>query len=264
MHNLTGSDEEISLAEELGRRVALALDNVHLYEAQQRLRADAEETAERIVRLQAVTAAFSEALTLTQVARVVVREGVRAAGAAAGVLGLLTADGTEFEQLTQGEDYASEDYAQWQRFPATGPLPFVDTVHTGAPVLIESLDAWQSRYPQLVHYHVKYDLAAFAGFPLVIDNRAIGALGFHWHAPRSFPPNNIAFLTAIAQQCAQALDRARLFEAERESRLRAEQALERIARLQAITAALGEALTPVQVADTIVQQGAKRLGPTRR
>jgi beta-galactosidase/beta-glucuronidase len=54
----------------------------------------------RIARLEAVTAAFSEALTLTQVARVVVCKGVRTAGAAAGVLGLLTADGTEFEQLT--------------------------------------------------------------------------------------------------------------------------------------------------------------------
>jgi GAF domain-containing protein len=77
---------------------------------------------------------------------------------------------------------------------------------------------------------------------------------------RAFDDDDRAFLETLAGQCAQALDRARLYEAERQSRAAAERASEDTMRLQSLAAELAEALTPAQVAEIAVRQGIKSVG----
>jgi signal transduction histidine kinase len=57
--------------------------------------------------------------------------------------------------------------------------------------------------------------------PLVVSGALIGGLCLFWKEKRSFSDDESAFAKTLAGLCAQALDRARLFTAEREARERA-------------------------------------------
>ncbi|MBW3672023.1 MAG: response regulator, partial [Acidobacteria bacterium] len=65
---------------------------------------------------------------------------------------------------------------------------------------------------------------AFVAVPLSLEGRTFGAIGLSFHAPRTFSDEDREFLLALGRHCAQALDRARLYEAERHAREDAERA----------------------------------------
>src|SRR5439155_17007959 len=100
---------------------------------------------------------------------------------------------------------------------------------------------------------------AFACIPLVVESRAIGAMVLTFDALRLPDPDDRELFLAIGRLCGQALERARLYEAEQEARRHAEFAVERTARLQAASAATSEALTPRQVASTVIRQAMRAL-----
>jgi two-component system, cell cycle sensor histidine kinase and response regulator CckA len=71
---------------------------------------------------------------------------------------------------------------------------------------------------------------SWAAVPLIVDSGVIGVLAASYSVRRSFSDADQLELLALAGQCAQALERARLYEAERRSRLFLAEA-EHIARL---------------------------------
>jgi serine phosphatase RsbU (regulator of sigma subunit) len=87
----------------------------------------------------------------------------------------------------------------------------------------------------------------------------IGALAVTFPEPidRSGPPYRHLFL---AEETAWALDRGRLIESERKMRVRAQNSVEMLSRLQAVTAGLLGARQPEDVADVIVATGVRELG----
>jgi PAS domain S-box-containing protein len=248
---------DLSLAEELARRAALAIDNARLYEAEQRARQKAEETAERIAGLQGVTAELSKALTPAQVAQAILDHGVLAMGASTGIVALLT-DNDEFEIIGAIGD-ATKSISQWRRFPAKTGLPIPDVVYSGEPLFLPSRKAAAARYPELM---ATLESSQEAGVivPLVGEDKPLGALSITFTEVREFSAEEREFILTLAQQCAQALERARLYEAEQQARQEAEQTAAQITTLQAITAAFSEALTPAQVARVVVEQGFRSLG----
>jgi signal transduction histidine kinase len=56
----------------------------------------------------------------------------------------------------------------------------------------------------------------------VIDDRVLGGIGFSFAEDRIIGSDDVDFLIALAQQCAQGIERARLYEAEKEARAKAE------------------------------------------
>ncbi len=176
---------------------------------------EAEQSAARVARLQAVSAALGQALTPTEVARVTLDQGVSGLGAAAAVVAMLAPDGTEFHTLAYS-GYQPDQMTNWRRFGADEPLPIPDAVRLGEPVLIPSLEAFRSRYPQ--HAVLNPGLKAWAAVPLIADGGPIGALGLSFDAPQAFARDEVAYLITLAGQCAQALARARLYEAAQQAR----------------------------------------------
>ena len=55
---------------------------------------------------------------------------------------------------------------------------------------------------------------------MIVDRRVLGGLGFHFPQGRILDTDDVEFLTALAQQCAQGVERARLYEAEMDVRQR--------------------------------------------
>jgi PAS domain S-box-containing protein len=182
---------------------------------------------ERAVRLQAVTAALSQALTTTDVARVVVDKAVRALGAMGGSIGLLSEDGQWFETL-EAQGHSDEVVRDWTRFPADAPVMFRQVVSTRAPVLYETVEHFLADYPQWEALARKEGYGAFATLPLVADGQVLGAMGLTFRERRTFSPEEVAFMRVLAGQCAQALERSRLYDAEQRARAEAHLHLARL------------------------------------
>jgi PAS domain S-box-containing protein len=248
---------DLGLAEELARHAAIALDNALLYEAERDARRATEEAARQITLLQNVTAALSEAMTAEQVAEVVVDRGVRALGAQSGLIALVDAEGTSLEIL-RSIGYLDDTMARWRRFPLDGPYPLSGAVRTGEPVLLPTLKARTTTYPDLDVEAGTPD-HALACIPLSVEGRTIGGMTLSFGQPRIFTDRDRALLLALGRQCAQALQRANLFEAERSARSEAERTREQLAFLAEASATLSASLDYTKTLAQVTRLAVPRL-----
>src|SRR5262249_5972579 len=97
-------------------------------------------------------------------------------------------------------------------------------IETRQPVLVGSFAEWQQRFPRSASMAADGGFVSAATLPLVVEDAAIGVLAFHFLAPVNFDDEYRALLVSIAQHCAQAVDRARLYEAAHRGRVDAEAA----------------------------------------
>lgn len=200
---------DIALAEAFGRRIEQALRNVLLYEAERR-------RAERLAALQGVTVALSAVRTERDLATVVAREGCAATGAAGCTIRLLTAGGTALARLeTDGNRAAASFPMELVDLDALHPACTV--FWSGQGVWLERAEEWLARYPETAPPYLATGRQAVAVLPLAVGGRMIGVIGFSFGAPRRFEEEDRAFLTALAELTAQALERARLDEQVRAS-----------------------------------------------
>lgn len=234
----------------LGARAAQALDRTWQYEAAQHARAEAEalraradeELAEhrqtevelrasearyrtlaaRTRRLHGLTSALSEAVTVKAVARAVVDQGKVAVGATSGEVTLLVEDGAAFETMHSDATGAGE--GEGTRVAADRGLCATAVVEAMDPVFIGSFTEWQERYPQSASIAADGGYVSSATLPLLADGAAMGVLAFYFTAPVKFDEEYQALLVSVAQYCAQAIDRARLYESAQRAQTDAERA----------------------------------------
>ncbi len=228
--------DDLALADELATHAALALENARLFEAERSARQGADRSRERTEQLQAVTAALSEALTPAEVAEVFCTRGVDAVRGIAGSLSVLTEDGLHLEILaSRGYDHDT-DVAPFRRMAMADHLPLTDAVRSGAPVWIASAADRARRFPLLAAiWKEGWQRDTLAAVPLVTDRRTIGVVGLSFAPSTACADEDLSFLRTIARQCALALERARLFDAERRARAAME-----AARLEAEAANLAK------------------------
>ncbi len=223
--------EDVPVLEQLGHRVAGAVDNARLYASERRARKYAEHVAGYISRLQTVTAALAEILSPEQVAMIVVEQAVAALDAAAGSMARPANDGISIE-IIHSVGYPDDVIAAWRRFPATAPVALADAIRTGDLIVLRSPAELIDRYPQLAPAISSRGHQAIAAVPLTSDGRVLGSIGLSFANPRPFDADDQAFLVALGQQGGQAIARVQLYEAERRARDEAE-AAEQAARREA-------------------------------
>ncbi len=190
----------------------------------------------RADRLFAVSSALSHALLPEEVAHVVVREGSAALEARTASLALLSADGTAFE-LAASHGFPEGVLGGWRRFPLDTPVMFRGVWRTGQPVLYETLEGFLRDYPEQAGSPVLLG-CAFAAIPLRVSGRVIGAFGFSFAHERTFPAEELQFMESIGHQCSLAIERARLYAAEREARAEAERLRDELASERALLEAV--------------------------
>ena len=217
--------DDLALAEELARRAALAVDNARLYRAEQDARHRAERAAERTDRLQALAADLAEALTPARVVQVVTEHGMAALGATTALVGLLSEDRGELE-LVHAVGYPNGPLAAWRQSPVGAPMPLAEAVWTGELVLVDAAlsVAADASTPAGSEGDTPLMRAAEIAIPLVVEGRVVGALELGFAEPRAFDEDDRALMLAIGRQPAQAIERARLYEAERRVRAEAQAA----------------------------------------
>jgi signal transduction histidine kinase len=208
--------EEFEVAQEVARRAAAALDHATLYDAERAARTRAE-------RLQSLTAALSRAATAAEVIDAALGEAGRSLGSSTGALCLLDASGREFT-LVPGPGMPPDVAEGWGSFPNTPEYRAGEAVHAREPCYSRTRAEFVGTNPRLAALAERLGIGAHAAVPLLVGERVLGALVFNFDLPHDFSAEDDAFLRAVAGQCAQAIERARLYEAERAAREAAESA----------------------------------------
>ncbi len=170
----------------------------------------------RTEQLQSLAAALAATPRREDVARVSIEHGIAALGAAIGGCWLLE-DG-ELRMLAQ-VGYREASVANFGRVSLDAPIPIAEVARRDAPVWIESRALYRALFPdaEAMSEERGVDMAA-ACLPLSLEGRVLGALAFRFDHRHRFGEADRAVLSAIARQCSQAIERARLYDSEREAR----------------------------------------------
>ena len=178
--------------------------------------------AARTSRLHGLSAALSEAVTMEAVGRAVITHGRIVVGATAGEVLLLVGDGIEFETLHAEAD--GRHNTDRRRVAVEDGLCATAAVKSAQPIFIRSLEDWQQRFWRSASVAADGGYESSATMPLLVEGAPIGVLTFHFTVPVNFDDEYQALLVSVAQHCAQALDRARLYESTQSARADAERA----------------------------------------
>jgi PAS domain S-box-containing protein len=177
----------------------------------------AHDPADRARRLQRVAELLAEAVTPQQVLDAILTDGVRAAEAHAGAIGVLSGDGESIELLAQ-RGYDPEVMSGWATFPVDAQLPMSEVVRTGEPVFVSSLAERNRLYPGLSHLGQEGN--ALVVLPLAVQGAVFGGLSLSFDRDIEFEEERRQLKMAFARQAAQALARSRLYAAEQAMRER--------------------------------------------
>gem|GEM_PF-5696109 len=169
----------------------------------------AEERARRLLDVAGLLARANDA---SDVARIVMQHAGPNTGGFASSLFLVSEDGEHLELLAY-TGYAARDIEPWKRFPLRPGTPLGDAILSGRALHLDR-ETYARRYPSVP---LNPNTHASALLPLVARDRALGGLIVSFEAPDAFNADEEAFLAALADQCALALDRARAVALTRDS-----------------------------------------------
>jgi PAS domain S-box-containing protein len=203
----TFSGAEIALLEDIAERIGLAVGRARVHLAEREARGRAEG-------LQAVTARLARAQSQQDVAEVLVGEGVNALGASAGWVAVLEAGAEELDMIA-AVGYPPEMLDAYSRIRIDQAVGAADIL-AGKQTWLESADAVAAAYPAHAELYRRAGHEALAVIPLEIAGSVNGFLALNFAEPKVFPQAERDFVVALASICAQALERARLYDEQAE------------------------------------------------
>jgi signal transduction histidine kinase len=173
------------------------------------------QVSERELRQTAeLTAALAQARTVEDVARVTAELGVSALGADAGSVFVVEPDAARL-RMVASRGYPGPAEQAYATLPLAARVPICDAVRDRRMVYISEVDELRAHYPDVTG--IQPDTRAVAAVPLVASGRALGAIGLSFRAQRPDAQAR-SRIDRLVGQCAQAFDRAALFDSERAAR----------------------------------------------
>jgi GAF domain-containing protein len=241
------ADERAFIAA-LAAQTAHALERTALFQAERTARAQAEDVAQRLARLQQVTAALSGAGDAAAISDIVISHAAEAVGAELTSFCLLVDDDTLEVVGSHGLGPAAT--LRWRRFAVSAQLPASEAVRTNAPVVVHSRDELERRFPDLTGQAAAD--RSLVCVPVSLGARRLGVISLSFPSPHGFDETEMRFLRALADTCAQAVDRARALE-------RSRIATERLAFLAHASSELGRTLDFRETLSTLARLVVPRL-----
>ena len=178
---------------------------------------------QRLAELHEATALLARALTVEEVSEAFLSLSERVFGAAAGVVYLLDEEGRLRLKGGRGVPELAERFSEISR---DAPLPLAEAIRTRSPVWYRGHAALIERYPALAGAKIPSSrLQALAAYPLLHGDRLLGGFALSFAEPRAFDAEERGWFGRFASQYAVAVERARLYTAEREARAEAESLL---------------------------------------
>ena len=168
------------------------------------------EQTERLGLLQRLTQHLAATMTDAEIARVVLSEARPLLGASAGGVTKVV-DGWA-ERISDSP--LPEDADSFQRRPLDARVPTCEAIRRAAPVVLHTAAEREAAYDsEWVKAFSEYGLVV--AMPMLVDGNPVGALALAFLSDRTLTDDEIALLQTLADQCGQALQRARLLAAER-------------------------------------------------
>ena len=179
--------------------------------AEWRARESARIAAERAARFEAVTADFRNALRPEEVAQVTLAQALDAFRAIAGIVYLLD-EKARVLRAAAHHGVAVQEALPWNEVPLDSPRLIADAVRMREPFYLPTREVVLERYPiaREVNKVIKAD--AWAAIPLVSEGRTLGGICLGFDTRPAFDADQRMFIETFAAQCAQAMDRARLYQ----------------------------------------------------
>ena len=189
-------------------------DVTRFKELEAALRTSEKTAAERAAKLQEFSALLSAAVTPEQIGAVVQDKGIPLSEAQAGRIFL--ADSRQLRLLVPPE--RRQQVIAFRTLPLGGSNPVCDAFGSGEPKWLRSPDELRAAYRELGSVLAMGECAALAALPLSASGTPVGAMLFSFSERRDFAEREQQFLITVATLCAQALERARLFQVESEAK----------------------------------------------
>lgn len=188
----------------------------------ERLRAVAADRADKLSR---ITAAIANAVSTAEVFEALVDRVYEAMGADSAGLWLVEEDGG-LARLVRSLGYSDAARRHITVVPlgAEPSIPVLDAIRQGEAVWIASQTELVERYPHLAGVVTPGRAYRVCCLPLVAHGRVLGALGLTIRVEVESEVDERDFLSLAARYASQAVERLRLFDAERRSRSAADRA----------------------------------------
>ena len=219
---------------------------------------DAYRAAERdraaLAGLQAVTSGLAGAATPIEVADAILDRGLMALGARAGAVSRLADDGRALSHIaTRG--YPETAIVDRRHFDLSGQSHLRDAVMGGAPIFLTDPEVWARRYPDSAPAPLPDSPTggSLAVLPLKSGGRTIGTVVFRFASPEELDGPKQDLAMRLADQGAQALDRALGYERERTAREALERSTVRLAFLAETSELLAAGVDLERAASAIPQ-----------
>jgi signal transduction histidine kinase/HAMP domain-containing protein len=168
------------------------------------------QAIDRTVRLQSITASFSEALTPDQVFDIIFRQAFESLHAVAASIVLVSED-KNFVELKRMGGYDQKTFDKFKRFSMDMDYPSTRAIRFGKPIFIETVDI-KNEFKDLIDDSFTPKGSSIACLPLIIGSEVLGALSFSFEISRQFNNSEKDFMLALTRQCAQAIHRSMLYD----------------------------------------------------
>jgi signal transduction histidine kinase/CheY-like chemotaxis protein/transcriptional regulator with GAF, ATPase, and Fis domain len=186
----------------LAHHAAQALERARLFEREKRAR-------QRLESMRQLTTALSSAATVESVAKLATRVAVEAIGFTGAILWALDERGDL--RFVSEHGVLPEHVETFRHIPRDSTLAAARVALGGRPVWAESERDIESEDASLIAVVRRNNtIRSYAALPLVRDGHTLGVIAFSAGRERRFLPEERAFITSIAEHCADALARARL------------------------------------------------------
>lgn len=199
--------------------------------------------------LRSLTVALARAVSPADVAEVMLVQGRAAVGAETALVYVL-AEG-EMLELLGSTGYEADELAPFARVPVDETLPVTDVLRRHATLVLDRRTL-ERDYPRLSG-GTRLRSQQVVGVPLDVDGNTLGVAFFGSQRTAPLSEHERGLARALADQCAQALQRSLLYEAS----VRSE---DNLRTLQEVTAELADAYSADAVADVLLDQSLGRLG----
>jgi PAS domain S-box-containing protein len=168
--------------------------------------------AQRTTYIGRLNAALAEAVAVSDVVDTVAERVLPLFGASGLIVQLVDGESLRVAGSAGHSQTSLNSYPD--RISLSDHSPFTDAVHHRAPQYLVSRQEFRARYPDAADLAFSGGKHAWAYLPLIVSGRPVGCLVISFSRPRRFSEEDQALLTALSGLVAQALERARLYDAE--------------------------------------------------
>ena len=184
-------------------------------------------TSQRLEGLARVALGLVAAETIEDLAEVVLHEGLPVLGTDGGAVLVREADGFR-TAVSEGRTSGVPIARGWMALD--DPLPGPEVGRTGVRIVLRRRAEGSAHSAIMAKAHTRTDWNAWVIEPLRLGNHVLGSLVISWQEVRTFSADDLALTAAFAAQCAQALGRILVTEAQRASTIALYQVAETLQR----------------------------------